>query len=581
MTGGADGSGSNDSDEEGAELARALANALRELAVARTEDAQTLTAWAERLERVAAEPAGTPGVARLDALADLSPPSPTMRTLGIPLATVASRVLNGSLVRGVSRRVDPWRLFSRLRTVVERVPVGHADEYPRRAGRFIAWKSKYGARKHEIRVPANHLGQAVWGAARPCAPLGAETRLRLGLMSQFPLPAQLGAAFEPVTLAGLDLADESTRAAVDVVLVRLQDGGASAESSRASWLAAVLAACERACVQVLLWIDLRQVDLEACRSLQLPAALPVLTESSASREALASVGIQAHVIPGLDLSQATQPDGEPSTGDTSDPRTTLLRLRAEHAREQTLLRRLSACAGLPNVGTGARLVSTICVSHRIARVEACVETFRRQTYPHKEFIFVANSDQLSDEWLERFSTLGSELVLLRTDSGVSLGESLNRARAVARGELWTKLDDDDHYGPAYLADQVQALRRSDASVVGKGTYFTYVEGDDALYLASHVAENSFSDRFVHGGTILADRRAVEDIEFLPVRRGTDSLFLQQCKLLGHRIYSSDRFNFVYMRYQAEGHHTYDVTSRELSREHVFFQQGLDLAQIDL
>src|SRR4029453_16390776 len=49
----------------------------------------------------------------------------------------------------------------------------------------------------------------------------------------------------------------------------------------------------------------------------------------------------------------------------------------------------------------------------------------------------------------------------------TLGECLNLCVAAASGDVLTKMDDDDYYGPNYLADMLHALDYSKADVVGK------------------------------------------------------------------------------------------------------------------
>lgn len=257
------------------------------------------------------------------------------------------------------------------------------------------------------------------------------------------------------------------------------------------------------------------------------------------------------------------------------------RFARRHLSPEAAFLRFAAHAGAPALLRRPRLVSVLCVSNRPQRVRSCLEAYRNQTYPHKELVFGANLDHLDDEWVERFIAERADVVLLRTNGDYSLGESLNRARVAARGDVWTKFDDDDYYGPRYLEDLVLALESSRAAVVGKGTFYSYVEGRDELYLTPQAPENQFSDRYVHGGTITADRRAVEAIDFLPVRRGTDSLFLQQCKLADLRIYSADRYNFAYIRYQDPGHHTFDVANQDFLRSCRFVSRGFDKSLIEV
>lgn len=251
------------------------------------------------------------------------------------------------------------------------------------------------------------------------------------------------------------------------------------------------------------------------------------------------------------------------------------RFARENLSARAALRRLSAHCGLPDWGERSKLVSVICVSNRPEMMRSFVETYRAQSYPHKELIMVANVDTFSANQLEELLSVGRDVTLLRTNAAYSLGESLNRARSVARGELWTKMDDDDFYGVNYLRDQILTMEASGATVVGKGTFYTYLKDEQRLLINPMTPELAPSDRFLHGGTILADRKAVEGIAFQPVVQGTDSLFLQECKLTGQRIYSGDRFNFAYIRYPDASHHTHGITNAQYTKNCVFIADNFD------
>lgn len=226
-------------------------------------------------------------------------------------------------------------------------------------------------------------------------------------------------------------------------------------------------------------------------------------------------------------------------------------------------RRLRFHTGLPGSPSREPGVTVICVSRRIAMLPDVLRTFRSFDYPNSRLICVVNQDEVSARALEDLLALAPDVDFLRTTSAMSLGESLNRARSLVDTELWTKMDDDDHYGPRYLRDAVEALTLSGADVVGKGTYFVFSHPSRALFLRDETSPWTPSDRFVHGGTILARTEMTRDILFQPVVRGTDSLFLQECKLRGLSIYSSDPFNFAYVRYAEPGHHTFDVSTESV------------------
>lgn len=258
-----------------------------------------------------------------------------------------------------------------------------------------------------------------------------------------------------------------------------------------------------------------------------------------------------------------------------------LRLRSAYrtwrarCESDSFTKRFALHTGLPIGSSPLKKVSVICVSQRPQTFAQVLKTYRQQTYLNKELILVANCDEVPESVQDAVFNAGVDVRFLRTPDSLSLGASLNRGRVMATGEVWTKMDDDDFYAPNYLRGLMLGMESSGADVVGKGTFFTYLEEEDQLLLNSLSPDNQRSDRFLHGGTICADRKKTEGIPFLPVVQGTDSLFLQHCKLAGLHIHSCDRFNFAYIRYAQSGHHTHSISSKAYAKNLKPVCQGLD------
>lgn len=144
---------------------------------------------------------------------------------------------------------------------------------------------------------------------------------------------------------------------------------------------------------------------------------------------------------------------------------------------------------------------------------------------------------------------------------VSLGQCLNLCVEAASGAVLTKMDDDDYYGPNYMADLLYALDYSKADVVGKHAHHMHFVSSKATVLRMPHKEHKYS-RFVMGPTITARREVFEAHPFEALNRGEDTAFLKAVTTAGGSIYAADRFNFCQMR-QAEGH-TWDVSDDELA-----------------
>src|SRR5690606_1213055 len=158
-----------------------------------------------------------------------------------------------------------------------------------------------------------------------------------------------------------------------------------------------------------------------------------------------------------------------------------------------------------------------------------------------------------------------DVKLLQLPETNTLAACLNKAVEVADGQYWAKFDDDDEYGPEYLADAVLPFRFTDATILGKGTYFARITGESGFYLRRAGNEHRYV-KHVCGGTLVIDRKATSKLQFdEAVVRGADTDLLRRAFAGGHRIYSSDPYNFIQVRHFDPHQHTWTITRDEYLR----------------
>lgn len=153
-----------------------------------------------------------------------------------------------------------------------------------------------------------------------------------------------------------------------------------------------------------------------------------------------------------------------------------------------------------------------------------------------------------------------DVVSLHVSSAMALGDSLNQCVRAASGDVLSKMDDDDFYGPNYLTDLLHALDFSGAEIVGKQAHYMYVASHDVTLMRFPEREHKFTHS-VMGPTITGPRRVFEDAPFEPLARGEDSAFLSRVATLGGQIYAADRFN--YAQYRGSSDHTWRISDIEL------------------
>ncbi|GAA2015649.1 glycosyltransferase family protein [Brevibacterium samyangense] len=251
------------------------------------------------------------------------------------------------------------------------------------------------------------------------------------------------------------------------------------------------------------------------------------------------------------------------------------RIWAEHTYTQRAMTVMDA-AGVPYEDPGTPTVSVLVSTNRPQQLDHVFASVGKQTYPHVQLVLVTHGFDPSAEPAEVRSAEGAgslearaasagvrDLVHVVGDASLSLGECLNLAIDAASGSVLTKMDDDDLYGQHYLADQVAALRYSNADLVGKQAHYLHLGGQDVTLLRFPEREHKFTN-LVMGPTMTGRAEVFRRLRFGQLTRGEDTDFQQRLLESGGRIYSADRFNFVQMRSHDDGHrHTWDVEDTHL------------------
>ena len=98
--------------------------------------------------------------------------------------------------------------------------------------------------------------------------------------------------------------------------------------------------------------------------------------------------------------------------------------------------------------------------------------FAAQDYPNTEIVIVEDGDGVADSGLPELSR---RLRYSRFEG--TLGAKLNRAAALAAGEILINWDDDDWNAPSRISTQVAHIQLSAKPVVGFSSLIYYTEGD--------------------------------------------------------------------------------------------------------
>lgn len=191
--------------------------------------------------------------------------------------------------------------------------------------------------------------------------------------------------------------------------------------------------------------------------------------------------------------------------------------------------------------------------HLLAEVAAMI---RAQTHRRVEVVVAVHGGD--PEHLPTPDVGAFDLRVLAVPGDRSLGHALQLAAEAASGELLTKMDDDDHYGPDHLVDLLLARDVSGAPVVGKSSTVVHVEAlDTTVRRVIGVPETPVHR--VAGGTILVGADELRSFGgWADVPRAVDSALMRAATDAGAMIYRPHDIGYLYVRHAAADGHTWSA-----------------------
>lgn len=212
------------------------------------------------------------------------------------------------------------------------------------------------------------------------------------------------------------------------------------------------------------------------------------------------------------------------------------------------------------------LISLITCTNRPSMIDNILENLNRQIWTNIEHLLIIECDDDDDfEMVLEKASSDTRMRVIRVDSSMSLGHCFNLGMEESSGDYVAKFDDDDYYGPHYLSDQMLCFDYTDADMVGKLCTYMYHEKSDSTYLRFAENRHKYSD-LILGPTFLFTREVADKVRMKDLSRGEDTQFLKDCINSGFKIYSTDPYNFVYVRRKIEGFHTWDATDDMLLKK---------------
>ncbi len=206
-------------------------------------------------------------------------------------------------------------------------------------------------------------------------------------------------------------------------------------------------------------------------------------------------------------------------------------------------------------------ITVITCTNRDSYIDNILKNYSRQNNVNKELIIVLNSDHLNlNQWQEEAKNYHN-VTIFQLDQKFTLGKCLNFAVSMSKYDTIAKFDDDDYYGSKYLEEAVNAFKITGAKVLGKGSTFVYFMSQKTLAVRTPDQENRYVN-FANGSTLIFKKDIFEKVKFANMNIAEDVKFCTNCVKNGYKIYSTSRFNHVYIRYPSKKNHTWKISDSD-------------------
>ena len=218
-------------------------------------------------------------------------------------------------------------------------------------------------------------------------------------------------------------------------------------------------------------------------------------------------------------------------------------------------------------------VSVLAPTNRPEFLDNLLTNFSRQRDVVAELVVLTNSDRFDRADVDRRLAGVAGARAIHLAEGMTMGECLNAGLTSTDARFVAKFDDDDQYGPHYLHDVLLVHRYIDAAIVGKKTFFAYLEGSDETVLRFPGNEFTAANR-VSGSTMLIDRDVFGDVRFAALNLGEDIDLCERAIDRGLVVFSADRFNYVAVRRRDPRTHSWTISDDDYRIGSVPISKGL-------
>ncbi|MEY8304346.1 glycosyltransferase [Anaerosalibacter bizertensis] len=194
-------------------------------------------------------------------------------------------------------------------------------------------------------------------------------------------------------------------------------------------------------------------------------------------------------------------------------------------------------------------VSIIVSTNRKDALNNILSNYIRQNYEKKELIIVINNNDIElEKWNKKTENIKGVKVF-ELDEKFSLGRCLNFGISKSKYEYIAKFDDDDYYGPKYIVDSLKKFKTI-----------------NELTLMSGHMEEKYTN-FVSGSTMIFKKEIFNKVRFSDVSIAEDVEFCRTCLRNRIKIYSGNKYHYLYIREHSEKDHTWQMKNEDIRKKY--------------
>lgn len=224
------------------------------------------------------------------------------------------------------------------------------------------------------------------------------------------------------------------------------------------------------------------------------------------------------------------------------------------------------------------MVSVLLATCRPSLVDTAITSVAIQTYPHVELVLALHGEGFDHDEIDVLrQRLPFSSKTVPVPRSAPLGTVLNEAVAASSGDLITKFDDDDLYGPEHLWDLVLAHEFSGACLVGKAAEYVYLERSNrTIQRFRGGAERLSSELSLAGGAMMISRSDLDSVlGWQDIPSGVDKALIDDVAASGRRLYRTHGKGYVLVRHGDS--HTWGVDDAYFEEQAHEIRDGRDLA----